>query len=271
MSVLFPQEINMKQLDYIRKQCETAQNFRSLHNGKMYNVQFPKARVNKPTNLKEIKNSKSKEDKFVIDFPIEPGSALDKYANELDEVNVEFLAKNSKEIFDVERSKEEITKYGFYSSVRRVSKDKKYKDTIRLKLPVNIITDKDTKVAKGLEAKFKISVEQVDEDGNKQFKDINVNSIQDGIHTVDWSWSYGGMEIVPINSSPELWVIGKKNAYCTVRLQVVRVYSRENNRINSESFRDDSTPSEPTHSNQTSSDPYTEFGGHVDEVEEEND
>jgi hypothetical protein len=250
-SVLFANEIDASKVEYTKNKQTTAgpQHFRANINKKDFNIQLSKVRVFKPSNAKDIPNAKTKEDKFSLNVPLEPNSSFYKFLQDLEKANIRYLSQNSKEIYGKDLNEDDIVKHDYYNTMIRKAKDSKYPDSIRLKLGhrVKKVKVDDQEVEKGIEAQFKVAVQRVGEDGSKKFEDVNINVVgEDGLSTIDFSWAFNGMEVVPIISKPELWVINKKQTYCTFRLVYLRVYARDSMpKIDANSFRDDDTNSAP--------------------------
>ncbi len=225
MSALFVNEIDFSKLTYEKKRAAKngPENCKAKYNGGDLNIQPP--RMKAPFGVSDSRTTdwgKGKDAKFTMEVSLDTGNKkVEEFKNfltKMDNHNLEFLAKNSMDIYGEEFTKEEIRKHKKYTNIikekiddKTKKKNSEYPDRFRATL----------NVWKG-EPKFSVYKEVV-VDGKKKSEQVPL--VANELNELDWSWSTKGMEVVPIITCKGLWIVNKKDVYCAWEYIRVKVCS----------------------------------------------
>lgn len=189
-------------------------------NGKPIVIQIPNARV--PFGLNVFEDDKTGDKKYSLEISLGGSDAIEEFKEvleELDDLNVNTIAENSKEWTGNKMKADTIKEAGNYGSLIRL--DKKGENPPRFKAKLPVYNGKGSFV--------------VFNKGNHTPLDI-VKMSDDGSYATDWSWANNGMEVTLIVQCEGLWIINK-NIYCTWKILQIKI-NKKSNKLVEYSFAD---------------------------------
>ena len=287
MSVLLPSEIDFSKITVGKKKKieggpESCKIFYDAHE---FNIQLPRMKVPFGRSEPKAENNKEGKDKNTFELSLDvkdPKVAEFRGTLEkLDQFNINYISKHSKELLGDHSSPEDVKKYVYISQIKlSLDKNKEpsgYPDRFRAKLPV----------MKGLPA-FK-AINGLNKETLPLFKDTKTDKVmrredvsekefdagfESGQYVLNWDWAPKGMDALPIIQCEGFWLIGGK-VYVTWRIVCVRVYPGQDRAV---AFRDldDEPESEVVTATASNVSPETEVSeeevvSEDEEVEEEDD
>jgi hypothetical protein len=196
-------------------------------------IQGPKT-LTKIVNAFELKGTKSKTDDYFIEIRLDDKQKdLKKLAIEIDEMNINYIIKNSESLIGNKITREDISLV-YTPIVKKPKPGSTYLyDKIKIKLPYK--EKKENNEVIGKELQFKASIQDINNEW-KEFLLIYTNPAT-GLLDFDRRWAKNYIEIVPIFRIDGLMLIEKK-IYCTLKMVWFRKYNYINT-IKESSFRED--------------------------------
>lgn len=193
-------------------------------------VQFPKMKA--PfgvTNKKESQKYPTSDDKYIVDYQLdtnEPDIAeVKKMLEKIDQMNIQFIADNSEALLGKKQDYERVAEYHYRSMIIK-GKDS-YPDRFSFKLSY-----RDDKATGKRCANFGV-LRQSDDDEKKFLQVVTANKSEP-----DMSWSFKGMQNVPIGTFEGMWFVNSK-FHPKWKIEIVKVYSNKSNTITANSFRNE--------------------------------
>jgi hypothetical protein len=233
-------EIDLKKVSYGPKKPVNKKGgpdmCKGSYEGKDFNVQAP--HLIAPFGVSNAKTNPkypSPVDKYTIEFSLDTNNkkveAFKKFLTAFDEFNIEYIAKNSKELLKEEFTVAEVKKMKKYNRMVREKFDEKtgqkitdYPDKFRCKIQVTNNVPK-----------FNV-LKQNKVDGKKVWQTLVT---ADSPEPVDWSWSKPHMEVVPVMLYEGMWYIADK--FTPVwKIEWLRIYDSSKVKLTANSYRPDS-------------------------------
>lgn len=195
-----------------------AKNIRMTVNKKPIVLQFPNGRI--PFGLSCFESDGNAPKKYSLELSLGGDSKLDKFleiVNDIDQRNIKLISDNSAQWLGSAKSKV-VVEEGLYGKM--VRPDKKGQDPSRIKVKLPMYNGKPL---------FDVFTP---ESGDKPHNFWSID--EDGKYNVDWSWAQNGMEATIIAKFEGIWIVNK-NAYCTLRAELIKV-TKKSSRIDYNSF-----------------------------------